>query len=951
MTSLRLLLFTLLAMVLPLQVRALVVKTVEVDCGESTTCATQKPRFQTITDSYRNITHLRQTLKLLASRGGVRDFTWEVSGPHQESVLKISYTPKLPVTEVKVKTSSDFLKDFAERNTHLHIDAWSDESLFPEEEMRLRQAMASKGFPRSKVEIQSSIINEGAHILIKIEPGSPQNLKGITVKADSKVVKHFTEMKFNEILGRPFDIQLARIRADELESELFGFGYYLAAVSLTPRPVGENAILEIAVSGSELYTFDLRQPPDDVKIEFGPIVKELFRRYRRPLDPPGLQLGIQEVLQKRGYLKPQIEVKQKRLINNRGEVVNSFYLEMAPGIRTRVRKVSFTGANYWTETKLQSMWRDQAQELATAGFYDEDSNNAFSEWLRGQYIRHGYVRAEIAKPQVTFISAAEAIVEYNIAEGPHVLVDDIAVSGLDEKEVDEMLEAITTKQGSPFNPFQFAEDVKTITDLFQNKGYYYAEVANRDSDDIVIYGKDRASVRLNIKIRKGKYIEFNRLIIVGNKKTRDKVIKRKLLMKHGEPLTPSKAREFETTLSSMGLFNTVRVRPINHKGDTPLTDMAVEVTERDYGAIELAPGFRTDIGLKLSGTVSYMNLLGANRSLSFTGQVNQRLDFQTLDSRRRDEGKRMIEYNLGATYNQPDIFDTYVDYGAAANFQRRRFFSFDADILRISNTLNRDFGGRYSIALRHQFERINQFDATELRDNGSFTIGALTPSFTADFRNTRINPTSGAWFNVSNEYANPYFLSQKNADLEINFYKFISRNRFYLPIPHGTIALSLVGGIQENLAMDYKKDSNGNPVYDTNGVRETKGYIPNIKLFRLTGTDIVRGFTDEEINRLPNGNDIGTDRIQKRAYMANIKLEPRYFINDTLMTGMFFDAGRVYKDTVDFGDLRQSVGVTFKVITPVGTLDFDYGHKLDRRRQPDGSMEAPGRFHISIGFF
>jgi outer membrane protein insertion porin family len=160
----------------------------------------------------------------------------------------------------------------------------------------------------------------------------------------------------------------------------------------------------------------------------------------------------------------------------------------------------------------------------------------------------------------------------------------------------------------------------------------------------------------------------------------------------------------------------------------------------------------------------------------------------------------------------------------------------------------------------------------------------------------------------------------------------------------------MVGGIQENLANEYKKDSSGSPVV-TDGVRENSGYIPNIKLFRLTGTDIVRGFSDEEINRLSNGNDIGTDRVQKRAYMANFKLEPRYFINDSLMAGVFYDAGRVYKDEVDFGELRQSVGVTFKVVTPVGTLDFDYGVKLLRKKLDGDRLESPGRFHVSIGFF
>ena len=205
-----------------------------------------------------------------------------------------------------------------------------------------------------------------------------------------------------------------------------------------------------------------------------------------------------------------------------------------------------------------------------------------------------------------------------------------------------------------------------------------------------------------------------------------------------------------------------------------------------------------------------------------------------------------------------------------------------------------------------------------------------------------MNPLKGAFFNLSSEFANPYFFSQKEPDLTINYYKLISRNRFYIPFKNGTVAISVVGGLQENLAKEK---------VNVDGIEQTKGYIPNIKVFRLTGMDIVRGFNDEEMNRLPDDKDISEVRVDNRAYLANFKLEPRYFINDSLMAGVFYDAGRVFVGRMDLGELRDSVGVTFKIITPVGTLDFDYGIKLLRKKDASGNLEDPGRFHVSIGFF
>ena len=69
------------------------------------------------------------------------------------------------------------------------------------------------------------------------------------------------------------------------------------------------------------------------------------------------------------------------------------------------------------------------------------------------------------------------------------------------------------------------------------------------------------------------------------------------------------------------------------------------------------------------------------------------------------------------------------------------------------------------------------------------------------------------------------------------------------------------------------------------------------------------------------------------------------------MWGVFFDAGRVFVDHFKPLDLRTSAGLTFKLLTPVGSLDFDYGIKLKRNMTPTADRESFGRFHLSIGYF
>ncbi|MGK0367709.1 MAG: outer membrane protein insertion porin family, partial [Thermoproteota archaeon] len=169
------------------------------------------------------------------------------------------------------------------------------------------------------------------------------------------------------------------------------------------------------------------------------------------------------------------------------------------------------------------------------------------------------------------------------------------------------------------------------------------------------------------------------------------------------------------------------------------------------------------------------------------------------------------------------------------------------------------------------------------------------------------------------------------SDDEIEYYKFISRNYFYIPFNKGAVAFYYSLGVQKN-------NSNTNS-------------IPDIKVFRLSGNDVVRGFDFDEMNTLKNGKSMADVTVEDTAYLSNFKIEPRFFINDTMALGIFYDAGRIFVNDFKPLDLRSSVGISFKYLTPVGSLDFDYGFKVLRKRKSNGILESPGRLHISIGFF
>jgi outer membrane protein insertion porin family len=920
-----------------------VLEDVIVDCKKSIVCTQRTSRFKTLLGEYRSIVHLKDTLKVMASDGGYQTFTYSLEKENEKYILKIHFSMKPVIEDISVGFTDRNIEENPSQLVSIREGDFFETQKLKESMEGLQKKLDSLGFPNNSHSYEVIDKDGKVDINIVITLGEPRIFKNMDTDSKSLFVRDFLERKFLNLYNKPFDFNKFKMSLDEAQKELFSYGYYLINLDFTPVFKGNRVNLDIKVQNDEIYAFDFKNLQREHRDIIHELVVDQFRKYKRPLTEAALAAAIKQHYKSKSLLNAKVRIETSQYKNKSNETVNLYRISLDENGKTRLVDVSFNGNSYFKTSKLKKMFDQEAFELASINYYDEEYFIYFQEYLRNRYIEKGFVQVKIFDPVQTFDAHKQsAKVEFNIQEGPRAYVRNILFTGLPENLEDKVLSVMANKTGNPFNPIKMVDDIKTVATTLQNEGYYYAEVTNSNENDIVKYNKAGTDVIINFKIDAGPVVKLNRVLYLGNDTTRKKVLAKKVFLEKGDLITPAKTRDIESSISATGLFNSVNVTPIRHNSKNASTDLLVRVTERDYKLLEVAPGYRTDLGLKLTGTVTFQNIGGYNRTISLRSQVNRRTSFTTIDPERRDNIKHILEHNTSFSYNEGDIFDTLIDAAFTAAYQTRRFYSFDANILRSNVTLTRDITKRVSTSLRYQYEDITQYNATEELNNGSFQIGAITPSLTYDLRNNQINPTKGAFFNLSTEFANPYFLSQKEPDLTINYYRLISRNRFYIPFKNGTFAISLVGGIQENLAREK---------VTVNGTQQTEGYIPTIKVFRLTGMDIIRGFTDEEMNRLPDGRDISDVRVSNRAYMTNIKLEPRYFINDTLMIGGFYDAGRVFVDRMDLGDLRDSVGITFKIVTPVGTLDFDYGIKLLRKKDASGRLEDPGRFHVSIGFF
>lgn len=816
---------------------------------------------------------------------------------------------------------------------------------------RLTYWLEERGFLNPFFDIQVEKVSKG-DVNLKLNVGFKNKLvlKGISLKNEPNGLLKELIVPLKKAVGKPFSKVNFKLLLDNILNELKREGYLGTTIKMEEKIEGTSVFVDLNVDLGKRLQFSFFGNKIFDKEALLITIKKSIEEGTTILRVEDLKAVVQKLYVSKGIYNTEIKLYRRDGKSIEGNDVVSYFFNIHEGKKVKLTKLSFKGNLALDLEDLKKVYYSSGSVLAGRDFLDESYLENFTAILKNFYLRRGYVFVEVSKPRILFSEQNDsAEVTYSIKERQQSLLSNIILDGVSKSYHQKILERMINKIGKPLNVIELESDLSRALDTLRELGFFYATITNLNDDNVVTYESNYTKSNLKLTFKTGKITVLDNVVLSGNKVTKDIVLLREVRLQRGDIITPERIKGIRDRINSLGLFAKVQVLPVVtnklSEDEENRTNLIVQVQEKKFGRGEIAPGYRTDIGAKLSFTLSRTNLLGMNDAGTFKLQLNRRFSLSQFDERRAAERNQKLEGIVSLNYRYPYLFN-FADFSGGFSVQRRRFFSFDADILRVSPQITKQVNRYLGVSLKYQYEKIRQFDATEEKDRATFEIGSLTPGITLDFRDSPVSPRSGAYFGLNWEFANPYFGSQNDESIEINFSKVISRNRFYLPVgsKNFVLAFSLAAGLQENYA-DAEAGANAD------GSLRTKGYIPSIKVFRLDGFDIVRGYADNEINKLDDGQDITTQRVQGKAFFANFKFEPRYYVNDTFVLGPFFDAGRLFIDTFRPSDLRTSTGLTFKFLTPVGTLDFDYGMKLKRERFSNGTRETFGRFHLSIGYF
>jgi len=895
---------------------------------------------------------LRREISFLALDDSLQSIEFNISESAEEQVLTLTLKKKKIVTSIEIKgVSSDIALKINSyvpwRKGDFYDIATKDEAI-----AKIQKALNDMGNFDTTVNIS----------LTELGPDQVSVLLNITIKKQlliNKVVfydstgsiwnadesRQLTSF-FSDLSKSLWNKGEISLQVDRLREYLSTEGYLLVDIKLMPPIIWGNKVqLNIMINkGPRFIISCFGNKVVDCRVIKKTIKKEIVRQH-----------GLSN---KEDCSKEIIKIYDSNQIYNSKVSIRAYewskgselyiFADINEGIKRSLNSVVFIGNNFLSSKDLKKEFYSRGSVLTSNQFFDSRYAENFASSVKEKYFKSGFGLIKIMHSSSLKDDAGKLVnLMYEFQEGPQAIVKEIAINYTGE-DLKGLLDSLENKVDSPLNIIALEDDRDRALDYLRNKGFYFVKFNNR-MEDFVSYDSSFKRATLNYDLNLGKKAVYAGFTVSGNNVTKNRAVMREISLTDGDIIVPSKIKKITDRLRNTRLFSEVSIVPTvvdDSKEDIVPVLLRIKVKEVDFGSIDFAPGYRTDIGAKMSTSISYNNLNGMNRTVGAKAQVNQRLDWDNLDQTRRDAKQRLTEYDLSGKFSEPYFFGKKLGLENVASTSRKRYYSFDANVFRISSSLSKSYEemdllpGTLTYSLKYQFETISQYNATQSLDNGEFWIGGITPGISYDLRDSSAVPRKGAMFGLTWEFANPYWGSMKKPNTEVNFYKLTSRNKFYIPIWDSTLSISLSGGVEKNMAPADPLPNGG-----------YRGYIPQIKVFRLEGADLVRGYSEEELKKTPNGSEISKLAVTDMAYFINLKIEPRYYFSDQTAMGLFFDAGRVFVDQFTPFDLRTSVGLTFKLLTPVGSLDFDYGVKMKRETLPSGEKEKFGRFNLSIGYF
>ncbi|HEY5940783.1 MAG TPA: outer membrane protein assembly factor BamA [Gemmatimonadales bacterium] len=786
--------------------------------------------------------------------------------------------------------------------------------------------------------VSAGILLVGAPVALRAQEPAPPQVDSIRVEGNQR-------LSSSQIIGSSGIIVHQPVNYRDIQraiTSLFRTGQF-DDVLVQQRSVGGRLILVIKVK--ERPVLEKWAVRGVNRVSEGDVKGRVHLSEGRPLDRNAVEqgrAGIDSLYKEKGYYASKVKVLQ--LPQQSGKVRVVFDIE--EGERVSISQVVVDSNKRFSDkavvkhmsTRPEGFWWFQKGEY-DEGKVEEDVR----ERLPGWYADQGYVDFQVTHDSLVSDSAGgKAILRLTVDEGQVYRVGTFDIQGNRRFSTDELrtlypfgpIGPTGAPTGKPraFSRSEWAEATEKVQNLYANNGYIYAQVQPEEIRRTGAVGNPLVDLSWNI--REGSPATINKVEIVGNDVTHERVIREAIVMLPGDLFSRERLIRSYQNVSNLGFFQqplpSPDVKPAANGVDV---DVVFRVEEKRTGNINFGASLGQGTGVGGFLGLEEPNLFGRGKRGKLQWQFGQNINDFTL------------------SYTDPAIRESRIS-GTISLFDSRARYTV-GDLGRRKQTgasLQLGFpflGSRYTrLFTSYSFQRIKYSEGSaDLQARFQCSACSRSTLGASVLRDTRVGlpfATGGAFTNLSGEI-NGGFLGGTG-----DYRKLELEGRWYAPL--GTLGGGgqLGAGVQFVLGLTAKTGF----IFGDAGPFFTEMYSLGGVQYGIP----LRGY--EEFSITPNGfdptaggNNAASPDAFGEAYSA-FTIEAGARISQALYLSSFFDAGNVYRSARQWDPTRlfRGAGLGAAVISPLGPIGVDFGYGFDR-------VDALGRpkpgwqLHFKLGNF
>lgn len=640
---------------------------------------------------------------------------------------------------------------------------------------------------------------------------------------------------------------------------------------------------------------------------------------------------------RRGYTEGGFEgvnvITSEEEMNEPGE--KKIVFTISEGIKARVKDIDFQGNDRFSDRRLRTIMKEVKEHgliswIRKKNLYIPSKLDEDLERIKNHYQDHGYMDLAFGDPQIVTVGRntrkPRVKLVIPVKEGDIHTFGKVTVTGNTVFTADQIIGDWPFKEGDTIRRKPIQTRIDAFGEAYRIRGYIYAYV----NPEYVQREKDIVDV--NIEVFEGEQFRLGRLEFQGNTTTKDKVLRREIFLEEGMIMDMETFKQSIYKLGQLGYFKVTENPDFKVNQPSKTVDITIKGVEEGKNDIQFGGGYSEGGGAFVQAQFATRNFLGEGENFSLGYQRGNRVNFFSL------------------SYSDPWFLDTPNSLGMSIYNRDTQYperYGFDATSRGATLAYGYRLGRFDSFSVLYGLERSRthyEFAAppdpqgnvpiSSIADY-TFTMSSVVPTYRFDSRDNPFDTTRGSRIALGLGYAGGPLggtISLIKPSVTYTRFKKLSRR--------SSVSINVEGGYifptGDNCSHSYaERDETGQTLC-----------VPEVERFTVGGEYSVRGFERGTLGPFEtfNGRSTPVGGYKHTTFNA----EYIFRLNDPLRLVLFADAGRGfgYKENIDLGRLRYTVGAEMRIFLPVFQFPLRFIYAINPAEEPGDFFKG---FNFTIG--